>query len=208
MTSLESNLATLLEKIWLADLKLRLIKPRRSCSRPCRRLAIGRPTLFPTRREVLMRGRPAAVSAKSSRWRWTASTRDRRTSTVRPVPSWYALSRMQREIVEQTLERLAAEHRANAARKNLLRDQGAQAEYGVADAFRAAMEALAFEPLNVPGSEWEPLAATTDPATSNAKEPSKRQPKAGNSANDLGPSVRRAPRKAGKKRRRLNPTTP
>jgi hypothetical protein len=62
------------------------------------------------------------------------------------VPSWYRVSRMQREIVQQTLERHRARHMANAAAANIANSPVvAQAEYAMADAFKAALAVLDYE---------------------------------------------------------------
>src|SRR5262245_39740401 len=144
MKSLESNLAMLLEKIWPADLKLRVIKPS-----PKLLAALPstgkRPTYTLSHQTRSFDEGPTGRSIRLIVEMALDGLLNGPKDVDRPVPSWYALSRMQREIVEQTLERLAAEHRANGARRNLVRDHGAQAEYEVADAFRAAIEALAFE---------------------------------------------------------------
>lgn len=62
------------------------------------------------------------------------------------VPSWYRVSRMQREVVERTLERYRARHMANAAAANIANNTNeARAEYAIADAFKAALESLEYE---------------------------------------------------------------
>lgn len=62
------------------------------------------------------------------------------------VPSWYRVSRMQREFVQRTLERHRAKHMANAAAANIANSLVvAQAEYAMADAFKAALAALDYE---------------------------------------------------------------
>ena len=78
------------------------------------------------------------------------------------VPSWYALSRMQREIVEHVLHRYVAKHKQRGAAKSLAQDQDATHEYAMADAFQAALACLEFEYENEPGTTWEPLHAPGD----------------------------------------------
>lgn len=65
------------------------------------------------------------------------------------VPSWYRVSRMQREIVERTLERYRHEHMARAAEANI-RGNGseANAEYAMADAFKAAIDTLYYDEVD------------------------------------------------------------
>jgi hypothetical protein len=65
------------------------------------------------------------------------------------VPSWYRVSRMQREIVERTLERHRAEHMARAAEANIRNVvSDAAAEYAIADAFKAAMDTLYYDEVD------------------------------------------------------------
>jgi hypothetical protein len=80
------------------------------------------------------------------------------------VPSWYALSRMQREVVEHVLQRHVAKHKERGATKSLAQDQDARHEYEMADAFEAALACLEFEfeYENEPGTVWEPLHARGD----------------------------------------------
>lgn len=78
------------------------------------------------------------------------------------VPSWYALSRMQREVVEHVLQRHVAKHKERGATKSLAQDQDARHEYEMADAFEAALACLEFEYENEPGTVWEPLHARDD----------------------------------------------
>ncbi|HMJ15113.1 MAG TPA: hypothetical protein VK524_27050 [Polyangiaceae bacterium] len=87
------------------------------------------------------------------------------------VPSWYALSRMQREVVEQALKGLAAEHKARAAVKNLTHERDAHTEYEISDAFEAALACLEFEYENGPGAAWEPLQARNGPAVHKPTDP-------------------------------------
>ena len=87
------------------------------------------------------------------------------------VPSWYALSRMQREIVEQALKGLCAEHKARGAARNLARERDAHTEYEIADAFEAALRCLEFEYENEPGAVWEPLQARNGPPVRKPTDP-------------------------------------
>jgi hypothetical protein len=78
------------------------------------------------------------------------------------VPSWYRVTRMQRELVERTLERCHAKHMARAAAANIAHAAAvAQAEYAMADAFKAALASLEFEDTDghQEALEKEPLAA-------------------------------------------------
>jgi len=158
MKSLETNIALLLEKISPADLKLRLLRasPKLLAALP----SLGkRPTYslsYQTRSfDEGAVGDSVRLVVEMALDGLVKGPKD----VDPPVPSWYALSRMQREVVEQTLDKCVAEHRANAARLNLRNDRAAGAEYEIADAYKAALEALAFEPLETAGSEWEPLVA-------------------------------------------------
>jgi hypothetical protein len=88
------------------------------------------------------------------------------------VPSWYRASRMQRELVERTLERHRAKHMANAAAANIANNSSvAQAEYAMADAFKAALMALEYEDNDEQHGplEKEPLAARDQASKISAK---------------------------------------
>ena len=77
------------------------------------------------------------------------------------VPSWYQLTRMQRQFVTQTLRRHLAQHMAAAAEANLVRSRAAEGEYLQADSFKAALDALEVTNTNVEGDlvPQEPLQA-------------------------------------------------
>lgn len=66
-------------------------------------------------------------------------------------PAWRRLTRMQREVVTRTLEKLAARHMARAAAAKIASDASAFAEYELADAFHAACEALQFVDVDEDG---------------------------------------------------------
>ena len=59
------------------------------------------------------------------------------------VPAWHLLSRMQRELVLQTLREILARHLAAAAEANLAHSRDAEMAYLKADAFQAAIDQLA-----------------------------------------------------------------
>jgi len=79
------------------------------------------------------------------------------------VPSWYQLSRMQREFVIQTLRQHSSEHLAAAAAANLAHSRDAEVAYLKADAMIAALNALEVPNVNHDGEllPQEPLQART-----------------------------------------------
>lgn len=81
------------------------------------------------------------------------------------VPSWYRVSRMQREVVERTLERHRHEHMARAAEANIRGARAdATAEYAMADAFKAAIDTLYYDEVDDRqfALEQEPLQRRAD----------------------------------------------
>jgi hypothetical protein len=104
------------------------------------------------------------------------------------VPSWYALSRMQREVVEHALKGLVAQHKARAAAKNLAHERDAHTEYEIADAFEAALQCLELEYENEPGAVWEPMQARSGPAMRKPTDPAASQ---GDEASTLGAEQRK-----------------
>jgi len=88
------------------------------------------------------------------------------------VPSWYRVSRMQREIVQRTLERYRAEHMARAAEANIRNaSSAAAAEYAMADAFKAAIDTLYYDEVDEHHAplEQEPLQARVEGSTTVVK---------------------------------------
>lgn len=89
--------------------------------------------------------------------------------------AWRNLTRMQREVVMQTLRAAAAKHMAEAAEANIAHSPEAHSAYALADAFHAAGEALDFYDIDekemlVKAEKLEPIAVATGrrkkPATS------------------------------------------
>ncbi len=88
------------------------------------------------------------------------------------VPSWYRVSRMQREVVERTLERHRHEHMARAAEANIRGARAdATAEYAMADAFKAAIDTLYYDEVDDRhfALEQEPLQPRVDGSVTVAK---------------------------------------
>jgi hypothetical protein len=87
---------------------------------------------------------------------------------------------MQREAVEQVLRGCLADHMAKAAMANIARSSAAHSEYSIADAFKAAIEALQFDDADedhIALPQTEPLKAVTSPldaTDSDVRTPEKR----------------------------------
>ena len=126
------------------------------------------------------------------------------------VPSWYALSRMQREVVEHVLKRHVAKHKQRGATKSLSQDPDARHEFVIADAFEAALACLEFEYGNEPGTVWEPLKGhgeavrkPTDPVNApgeSRRAAAERRKKLSETAQELRMKNRSAAKKPGRER--------
>jgi len=140
MRTLDKTLATLLEKVSPGELKIAV--PRFAVLQDVARYEVS----FRTRGyDEVFCGKTIRQAAEMA----LESLEDPPEGEVDPiVPSWYRLSRMQRQVVEQTLKRLLADHMAGAASLNIARSPQAQAEYAVADAFQAALAALEFDDVD------------------------------------------------------------
>ncbi|RLB55849.1 MAG: hypothetical protein DRI90_19165 [Deltaproteobacteria bacterium] len=123
------------------------------------------------------------------------------------IPSWYRVSRMQRQVVNQTLKQRAAEHMARAAEANIAsRTTASAAEYAMADAFEAALDALMFDNADNDGEVLpqerleprEPEPQTDQPVTPDeGKAPSQgeRKKKLSSAVKELKSANRRRARK-------------
>lgn len=140
MRSLEATLTTLLEKVAPGELKVAV--PRFAVLQDLDRCEVS----FRTRGyDEVFCGKSIREAAEMA----LESLEDPPAGDVDPiVPSWYRLSRMQRQFVEQTLKGLLADHMARAASLNIARSPQAHAEYAMADAFQAALVALEFDDVD------------------------------------------------------------
>lgn len=160
MRSLAKDLTTLVEKVSPADVRLRV--PRHAFLRETGGFEVS----------LLTRGFDECFGGKTIREAVDSALYDVENPPEGSgdpfVPSWLRLSRMQRELVEHTLRRLAEKHMARAAAANIGAGPKAQADYAMADAFRAALDALAFDDTDDHSAplEHEPLEARTASADS------------------------------------------
>ena len=104
------------------------------------------------------------------------------------LPAWYRLTRFQREVVNETLKEHAARHMARASMLKVQRSSGAEAEaeWALADAFRAAVDSLVYQDVDDKGREL------------------RKPPLSGSESKGAPSSGDRAPAKAGKQRERTS----
>lgn len=170
MKTLEAKLTALVDRVAPAELRIRYIETPAALLKALPGLRKSKTYSVSFQTRSFDEG--SVSSSVRSAIEMTLDGLERGPKDVDPVvPSWYALSRMQREIVEQSLKRMAAEHKQRGATLNLATSPDAQVELEIADAFDAALRCLEFEYENEKGTAWEPLAARLGPATRKPTDP-------------------------------------